>query len=211
MPSYLPSLRLYSKAHRYLRLDPEVSLMLARKTAEGICRYMFSQTVSSNPGEIMLEKLIEKFTTDKLVPKRILTALRTIQQYGNYGAHDQEDSDSPISEDDAQPCIMALDSVYYWFLKEYIGVNPKIFTRIDEMNLHPRSEEMLNEAGITYLGELVVTSEEELLAITGRHYLLREIRDRLSSAGLSIGMQLDEKTTEELKRMRVPRDKGSRK
>lgn len=62
----------------------------------------------------------------------------------------------------------------------------------EEMELSIRSQNCLNNAGITLIGELVQKSEPELLALKnfgGKS--LKEIEDALSEMGLSLEMTLD--------------------
>ncbi len=110
--------RLVFKASRYLEADPEVSLILSRKAAEAICKAVYRECVSENVRSILLDKLIEQLGTGDHIPRKILNPLRTIQNYGNFSAHDQEDDDE-ISSDYARPCLQCLDLVYKWFISTY--------------------------------------------------------------------------------------------
>lgn len=88
--------------------------MLARKTAEAICKLLFIEHITADAGSATLDRLIERLVTGKHLPKRVVTHLRTIQVHGNFGSHDQDDDDF-IDQDYVQPCIHSLDYVCRWF------------------------------------------------------------------------------------------------
>ena len=46
-----------TKARNYAQSDPEVALMQARKSAEAVCRQVFSAEIGE-PGKLMLDVLI---------------------------------------------------------------------------------------------------------------------------------------------------------
>jgi Domain of unknown function (DUF4145) len=106
--------RLHAKTRAYMDSDPEVTLMLARKTAEAFCKLIFLEHISADVGNATLEPLIEQIVKGKHLPKRVITHLRTIQVHGNFGSHDQED-DSFIDAEYVTPCVHSLDYVCKWF------------------------------------------------------------------------------------------------
>ncbi len=106
------------KAHRYATTDPEVALTQARKSAEAICRNIFSAEIGE-PGKIMLDELIKKLAERKLLPTKILVPLGTIQAYGNYGTHAQSASEN-IDFNYITPCLSALAQVSSWYFTEYL-------------------------------------------------------------------------------------------
>ena len=108
------------KAIGYADSDPETSLMYARKSAEGICRHIFSQEVG-NPGNNRLDKLIELLSCKDFLPERIKIPLRVIQQYGNYAVHIQPDKKS-IERSYIEPCLTALVHVTNWYFHDYLNV-----------------------------------------------------------------------------------------
>lgn len=111
---------MHAKAKAYMESDPEVSLMLARKAAEAIAKFLYREHVHPEAGTMMLEKLIEQLTTNKQVPKSILLHLRTIQTHGNFGAHDQDDDNEAITSDYVLPCLNSLDFVSAWLASKYL-------------------------------------------------------------------------------------------
>lgn len=58
----------------------------------------------------MLDELIKKLNERKLIPRKIVMPLGTIQAYGNFGAHAQTDLDELDAEFIA-PCLAALATV----------------------------------------------------------------------------------------------------
>ena len=72
------------------------------------------------------------------------------------------------------------------------SLNPNLFRSVDELELSVRSANCLQNANIKYIGELVQKSEAEMLKTKnfGRKSL-NEIKEVLTSMGLSLGMTLD--------------------
>ncbi len=106
------------KAHKYAKDDPEVALTQARKSAEAICRNIFSAEIG-DPGKIMLDELIKKLNERKIIPVKILLPLGTIQAYGNYGTHAQSANET-IDFNYITPCLSALAQVSSWYFTEYL-------------------------------------------------------------------------------------------
>jgi DNA-directed RNA polymerase subunit alpha len=71
-------------------------------------------------------------------------------------------------------------------------VNENLYKAVDELELSVRAANCLENAGIRYLGELVVKSEAEMLKTKnfGRK-TLNEIKDILAELGLHLGMKLE--------------------
>ena len=106
-------LRLYRKALRYAESDPEVFLGTARRAAESILLDIaLREAVGSKP---TLESLLTMLTAKSLVPPKVVLAVRTIQNYGNYGSHAQDSSDEEISAEDVRPCLNALTQLAVWY------------------------------------------------------------------------------------------------
>ena len=129
----------YDKSIAYRSRDPEAALMMARKAAEAICRQLFVREVGANPTTLTLDGFIDKLVSAKALPKRIVVPLRTIQGYGNYGAHDQGDEDgaNSITTEYVQPCLQALATVVEWYFSEYqedekCDPLPAAETRVDQ-------------------------------------------------------------------------------
>ena len=122
--------RIILKAQRYAASDPEVSLALARKSAEAICRLVFTAEIGE-PGAMTLDELIRKLKEAGLLPIKVQVPLRTIQNYGNYGVHAQSDMGEIIEPDFIAPCLAALDQVTRWYFKVYLQiVLPAVLTRL---------------------------------------------------------------------------------
>jgi DNA-directed RNA polymerase subunit alpha len=71
-------------------------------------------------------------------------------------------------------------------------LNENLFRSVDELELSVRSANCLQNANITLIGELVQKSEQDMLKTKnfGRKSL-KEIKEILSTMGLSLGMKLD--------------------
>ncbi len=90
--------------------------------------------------------------------------------------------------------------------KEERGLNENLYRRVDELELSVRSANCLQNANIKYIGELCQRSEAEMLKTKnfGRKSL-NEIKEILTSMGLSLGMSLEGFTVEDAERYR-PKD-----
>lgn len=137
-----PSMRvkyLYGKSIWYQGTDPEATLWLARKTSEAICRQLFIDTISPNPGNLMLDKMIEKLSS-KVLPKHIQVALRSIQHYGNLGAHEQGCDETLVTPHYVTACLASLESFVTWYFREYLSeedFDPKQVVQSINNQKHP--------------------------------------------------------------------------
>lgn len=114
--------QLYDRTLSYEEEDPETALMHARKAAEAICRHLFIREISPNPGNLMLDDLIKKLVAKGKLPKSIAVPLRTIQSYGNFGAHEHgEDLADSITAEYIRPCLGALAVVVNWYVTQVGG------------------------------------------------------------------------------------------
>jgi len=88
-------------------------------------------------------------------------------------------------EEPAEAAILAAE--------EKESLNPNLFRCVDELELSVRSANCLQNANIRYIGELVQRSEGEMLKTKnfGRKSL-NEIKEVLTSMGLSLGMVLED-------------------
>ena len=87
-------------------------------------------------------------------------------------------------------------------------LNPNLFKSVDELELSVRSANCLQNANIRFIGELVVRTESEMLKTKnfGRKSL-NEIKEVLSSMGLSLGMTIENlPQRKELEKMREQRE-----
>jgi hypothetical protein len=112
--------RLVLKAREYAEKDPEVALGQARKSAEAICYRLFQVEIGP-PGKMMLEDLITKLQAQRVIPPHVVIPLRTIQLYGNFGAHAQERHEE-VSVEWVAPCLSALAQVTNWYFRDYLGI-----------------------------------------------------------------------------------------
>jgi hypothetical protein len=96
---------------------PRVALSQARVAAEAICVHVHRREIGE-PGKAMLDELIRKLATKKLVPPQRELSLRTVQAWGNYGAHpiDFAKLDAAF----VAPCMAALQQVAHWYFVDYL-------------------------------------------------------------------------------------------
>ncbi|MDX9722266.1 MAG: DUF4145 domain-containing protein [Myxococcota bacterium] len=106
------------RAHGYAESDPKTALAKARESAEAMCLQIFADKIGQ-PHKPKLELLIQKLAAEELLPERVLNPLRTIQQYGNYGAHAQLDW-VHVRPDYVATSLHALATVTNWYFDEYL-------------------------------------------------------------------------------------------
>ena len=94
--------------------------------------------------------------------------------------------------------------------KEISGTEEILFTTIEDMDLSARSLNCLRKAEITYVGELIQKSEDDLLNLEnfGKRSLL-EIRERVEEMELSLGSVIDVEAFESEKLKKLETEKSS--
>ena len=117
-------LKRYQKAIQYSTIDPEVALGESRKTAEAILKILYTQQKEQEPGNQLFNKPVEKKMLSDLAsimekikryPLIVATAVRTIQAFGNIGAHDQGAEADHVDAESIQACTTALKTLMKWF------------------------------------------------------------------------------------------------
>jgi hypothetical protein len=101
---------------------PESALTSARKTAESICRELYGAKLG-DPGKAMLDEMLKKLVSAKIIPQRVAVPFGTIQAYGNFGTHAQGDH-GRADRSYVAPCLAALDEVVAWYYRDQLGKEP---------------------------------------------------------------------------------------
>lgn len=118
----------YEQAAQYQHSDPSACLTTSRRIAEGICKQLVVRELAEDASGVMLNKLINKLSERKILPYYVAVPLRTIQNYGNLGAHAQGKDAVHITSEFVQPCIQSLSKVVDWYLHAYRPVKAILFT-----------------------------------------------------------------------------------
>lgn len=184
MDPYDNIVRLQDKARRYKTKDPEVALMLARKAAEAIAKYILIRLTKADPGTMMLDRLIERLASDGQLPRRILNPLRVIQTYGNYGAHDQSNEYDEIDSAYVTPCMKALETIFTWFQNDFCPDEKFVRTDINEIELSVRTSNYLNNANIKTFAELIQSRKRGAILRNADRDTIKELDTILRSHGL---------------------------
>ncbi len=162
--------KLYEKTLKYQELDPEVSLLQARKSAEAICKSIYvKEGLHKNQNKplskLMLNEIIHLLERNSILPDYIKINLRTIQAFGNYGSHYQPEENGFITADYIKPCLLSLATVFNWYVKEYYdNLNPKLLVEKD-------SEKDFEERGISTSGnnEETAVANNNTIKVVGNH------------------------------------------
>ena len=111
------------KSFGYADEDPDTFLQNARKTTEAICKFIYTKEIGELKNKkMMLNDLSRALTTQKVIPNKIAILIGTIQTYGNYGSHAQDDF-SEATREWIAPCQTALANLTNWFFLEYLDGN----------------------------------------------------------------------------------------
>lgn len=114
--------RMLVKSFGYADQDPDVFLQNARRTTEAICRFIYTKEIGEPKAKMMLNDYGRELLNKKAIPDRMGILIGTIQTYGNYAAHAQEDL-SETTREWIAPCQTALASLTNWFFLEYLKGN----------------------------------------------------------------------------------------
>lgn len=114
--------RMLVKSFGYAEQDPDTFLQNARRTTEAICRFIYIKEIGEPKGKMMLNDYGRELLNKKIIPDRIGILIGTIQTYGNYAAHAQDDL-SEVTREWIAPCQTALASLTNWFFLEYLKGN----------------------------------------------------------------------------------------
>jgi len=111
--------RYFSKFEKLLAEHPNESLNNMRKAVEAICKDIIDETYENkDEGKVLkpasafssLEDMTQELKRRKSLPVAIEKYLAALQQYGNFGSHDQESDDDDISNE-ISASIMANSSL----------------------------------------------------------------------------------------------------
>lgn len=114
--------RMLVKSFGYADQDPDTFLQNARRTTEAICRFIYVKEIGEPKGRMMLNDYGRDLLNKKIIPDRVGILIGTIQTYGNYAAHAQDDL-SEVTREWIAPCQTALASLTNWFFLEYLKGN----------------------------------------------------------------------------------------
>ncbi len=114
--------RMLVKSFGYADQDPDTFLQNARRTTEAVCRFIYMKEIGEPKGKMMLNDYGRELLNKKIIPDRMGILIGTIQTYGNYAAHAQEDL-SETTREWIAPCQTALASLTNWFFLEYLKGN----------------------------------------------------------------------------------------
>ncbi len=114
--------RMLVKSFGYADQDPDTFLQNARRTTEAICRFIYTKELGEPKSKMMLNDYGRELLHKKLIPDKIGILIGTIQTYGNYAAHAQDDL-SEATREWIAPCQTALASLTNWFFLEYLKGN----------------------------------------------------------------------------------------
>lgn len=112
-----------SKAKDFLPDHPAEALNNIRKAAEAICKdviddaFQHSQSANKKPASAFntLEDMINRMRKDGLIPPSIENCLASLQSFGNFASHDQEEDPRSVSIEMAESTFGHLKTVVEWY------------------------------------------------------------------------------------------------
>lgn len=187
------------KSFGYADQDPDTFLQNARKTTEAICKFIYTKEIGElNNKKMMLNDLSRALNTQKVIPGKISILIGTIQTYGNYGAHAQEDF-SEATREWIAPCQTALANLTNWFFLEYLNGNvpPELLNPINDysaekptkINVSPKKT---NNNYTKYILFAIIA-----LTLLGGGYLLTVLNTVNSNTTNEAVVNISEKTEKE--------------
>lgn len=108
--------------------QPSTALSNARRAAEALCKGVLAK-YDIALRKTNLDSLIAAVAKLEEVPEVIVTSLRTIQHFGNLGAHHRYGGE--VNEFDISPCLQSLANVINWYCEKLYNVNFKSSDLID--------------------------------------------------------------------------------
>ncbi len=110
------------KAKELLPDHPPESLNNSRKAAEAICKDLIEESyqcdtsgkLKPSKGFNSLEDMLKEVIRRRLTPSHIDKYLGSIQSFGNFASHDQDDDPESITREMAQSILSHLEAVITW-------------------------------------------------------------------------------------------------
>ena len=134
----------YRNAMELAKNNPDAAVNNARKAAERVCKNVINSAGKSFDQHATIESLITQITSkgSKIaVDPKLILAIRTIQVYANYGAHDQSfQADESIghfgdlSNDDIIPCMDALTQMLKTYIQGFIDDDKNSSSYIEKIS-----------------------------------------------------------------------------
>jgi DNA-directed RNA polymerase subunit alpha len=182
----------YSPAEKHKDEDWDVAWLSIDALYSPITKVNFNVTSARVGSETDFDRLtLEVWTDGSVLPEdAVAFAAKIIKDQVSIFINFDEESEPEMDERGDEP----------------EAFNENLLRTVEELELSVRSANCLQNANITYIGELVQKTEAEMLKTKnfGRKSL-KEIREILADMGLSLGMKLDNWPPRELA-ARIKRD-----
>lgn len=123
----------YRTAAEFSKTNSDIVVNSARKAAELICKNVISNAGKQFNKHASIEDLLKQITNSNIsINAKLVLAIRTIQVYANYGAHDQGvqidssiEHHGDLTNDDIIPCITAFKQMLKLYMQDFIDNNPE--------------------------------------------------------------------------------------
>lgn len=136
-------LEYYKRAAESAKTNPDAAVNNARKAAERVCKDIIHSAGKTFNQHASIESLLNQIINSKIdVNPKLLLAIRTIQVYANYGAHDQSfqstddsiEQHGDLSNEDIVPCMDALTQMLRIFKEGFIEDHVKNVSLLSTTN-----------------------------------------------------------------------------
>lgn len=122
-----------TKAKDLLPDHPPEALNNIRKAAEAICKDILDAACQSSPSPNRkpaaafnsLEDMINRMRKDGLIPSSIESCLASLQSFGNFASHDQEEDPQSVSAEMAESTFGHLKIVVEWYVSLNLQIEQK--------------------------------------------------------------------------------------
>lgn len=157
----------YESAYRKIRTEPEISLFLARKTAENLAKKLYThfncaEKNNGKPaGKLMLEELLRE--TRKYLPEDVCLHFENVQRFGNRASHDQsQDSGQPAWKISSDSVVAPMASLGYLIEWVFLNVYNFNFSLPELMAPHLLAQAASDSRSIKNRPELVTLIRERI-------------------------------------------------
>jgi hypothetical protein len=113
-------------------VNPDLAVVQARRAVEALCQSIRVRTTGTPfPGRPSLEKMATELESSGNVPLFISVSIRTVQHFGNLGAHAQPGA--KLTAFAISPCLQALATVCRWHLESQGAAGEVPLADLDEI------------------------------------------------------------------------------
>lgn len=142
------------------------SLWNLRNTLELVLKNIYTNSINESLPETGLKNIIKEIQSTKTIPDTLIPSVRTVQSFGNQGAHTDGNGVSDFTHEKVNPAFLSMELILNWFKYEYHGFSPNE----EDIFLQSHNKFYLNDLKISDLWDTSkYVSNESILIVLGAH------------------------------------------